>query len=863
MTLLDSLRSFFGLSVETRAAVIPAPTVKQIPPRPGISVGLVAAKPRADTHLGLMRKSPNLFAAVNQRAMSIATFPAMILNNGKAVQSTGAFSWARDFFALLAAPSPLDTNDIFPRQTGIGLMAQIVADLLLVGDAFIVPTLSPAGRPVALTRLHPRCVWLVRRADGDRYEYRPTSGGAVEVYPAGQVAHLRLLSASSGGAEEMGVGAGEPLEGIVSAAAAAVDKAGVMIQSGGVDILIRPNSPAGAAMLMDEATRNIIVENAKTALGGGLNGDRRIMALGGDFTLEPTGFEPADLQATELMGAAQSAELSAVGVTPIMVGGQSTNFATAAMQLRVQYELDASLVEVLSASLLTPLARAFARSASRSTDPMAITATLDLATHPGAMAMRTEAIGRMGQLIGMGWTPEQAAKAEGIDLPRPDGSPAQSPVPMKPPASTEPTVVGEGAASRSAPLQWLRAEPVDPPAPVAREVDRFPQSMIRAFRVGLRWQDEGKAGDGLKPETVRRASWAVETGGPPSDAWVVEASAWHRRHHPDGVRPIDGRKADPTPLDVATALWGILDAGDAAWWDRQREALGADRVAAAEEAIRATESASTAARSASWAEIDRSRAPRQERIRLSARQIQADELAAYQRRIRAALPSAVTGERSGGGTRARLVSYGAIDWAEVLGSSVDARARWSDGLAPQWLASWEEAAAGALPGYDLRVPMPTATQDTLNELEAGAAAVADYSRERVRLHVEAGIRDGLSVVDIAESLRQDQAFAPFRALRIARTETIRSDSAGVQARAAEAERVGVDVEQEWMSDPMAALWDRRHDRLDGARRPIGGQWRTPLGVDTRGPGLSGDPGEDCNCVCATALRVVQVKPPAV
>ena len=84
---------------------------------------------------------------------------------------------------------------------------------------------------------------------------------------------------------------------------------------------------------------------------------------------------------------------------------------------------------------------------------------------------------------------------------------------------------------------------------------------------------------------------------------------------------------------------------------------------------------------------------------------------------------------------------------------------------------------------------------------------------------------------------------------------VRSDSAGVQARAAEAERVGVDVEQDWLSDPLAAMWERRHDKLDEQTRPIGGTWTTPLGVVTRGPGLSGDPGEDCNCVCATALKV--------
>lgn len=864
MTLLDTIRAFLGLSL-TRAAIVPAPEVKQIPQRPGISHGRVAGKPRAEAHLGLLRRSPNLYAAVTQRALSVATYPPIILNNGRTVAATGAYSWGRDFMLLLGAPSPMEVDDIFPRQTGIGLLAQVVADLLMVGDAYVVPTLTSAGRPIALTRLHPRCVSLRRLSSGDYVDYMPTAGGRVTTYPAGQVAHLRLLSAASGGAEEMGLGAGESLEALVNAGAEAVEKAGVLISNGGVDIILKPNSPAGAAMLMDEATREQIVERARTALEGGHDGQRRIMALGGDFTLEPAGFEPADLQATDLLTAAHDAELSAVGVTPIMVGGQSTNFATAAMQLRVQYELDSSLVEVLSASLLTPLARAFARAASRTTDPSAFTATLDLATHPGAMAMRTEAIGRMERLILMGWSPEQAARVEGIDLPRPEGQPAApAPTAPKPAASAqgEPTVVGEGAARAA--LPWLRAAaPVATPAPLTREVASFPQSMIRAFRTGLRWEDDGFAGDGLKPETVRRASWAVETGGPPSDAWVVEASAWHRRHHPDSVRPIDDRKADPSPLDVATALWGILSADDAAWWDRQRESLGAERIAAAEEAIRAAEGATTAARSASWADIDRARAPRQARLRDAARATQMDELAAYQRRIRATLPAAVTGERADGGTRARLVSYGAIDWAEVLGATADARDRWARGLEPQWLASWEEAAAGALPGYDLRVPMPTATAETLAELEAGAAAVADYSRERVRLHVEAGIRDGLSVVDIAESLREDQAFAAFRALRIARTETIRADSAGVQARAAEAGRVGVPVEQEWMSDPMAALWDRRHDRLDAERRPIGGTWRTPLGVETRGPGLSGDPGEDCNCVCATSLRVLPARPGSV
>jgi len=103
--------------------------------------------------------------------------------------------------------------------------------------------------------------------------------------------------------------------------------------------------------------------------------------------------------------------------------------------------------------------------------------------------------------------------------------------------------------------------------------DKFPARMIRAFKVGLKWHSEGFSGDGLKPETVRRAQGVVDGDTTPSDDWVKEASAWHSRHHSNGVSKIDARKADPVPLDVATALWGILGPSDAKWWDNQAQEL--------------------------------------------------------------------------------------------------------------------------------------------------------------------------------------------------------------------------------------------------------------------------------------------------
>jgi hypothetical protein len=860
MTFTDRILDFFGFGVVTRAAaVVPANALQVIPQRPGVSIGRVASKPRAAADLELIASAPYLYAGITQRAASIATYPVVVKRNGVPVNPAGNYVWVKEFLSLVGAPDPIPAGGIFPRQTGSGLLAQLIADRIMCGTAYAVPSLADgSGRPYAITRLHPRQVSILRTPAGDQIEYRPTNGTRT-LYPIEMVAIVRGVSADIGGLEEMGTGAGQPLSDIVAAESQAMAKTAIVISQGGVDLIIRATSPTAAAMLVDEAIREKIAASVTEQLKGGLDGDRRVMILGGEFEVVPAGFNPSDLQAGELIKSAHDAELAAIGVTPTSIGGQSANFATAVIQMRVQYELDRTLGQEFANALLTPLARYFARLAKQGADQF--TAELDMSDHPGAVAMRTEAIGRMGQLVALGWSAEQAAKAEGVDMPPPVSQPAPK-VATPPPAAPsggEPTAVGEGASSARSGLPWLRQAPAAPRQIARREVDKFTGSMLSAFRAGLRWEDEGYAGDGLKPETVRRASWAVDTGGPPSDRWVVEASAWHKRHHPNGVRPIDGRKADPSPLDVATALWGILGPDDAAWWDRQREALDADRVAAAEAEMAATEAAAASTRGATWAAVDARRAPHQERLRIAARATQAEELAAYQRRILAALPASVQGERTVGGTAARLVSYGAVDWAEVLGSLTDARARWLDGLSPSWLASWEEAAATALPGYDLQVPMPAATAETLAELEAGAAAVADYSRERVRLHVEAGIRDGLSVVDIAESLRQDQAFEPFRALRIARTETIRSDSAGVQARGAEATRVGVEVEQGWLSDPLAAMWDRRHDRLDGETRPLGGTWRTPLGVETRGPGLSGDPGEDCNCVCATAL-VVKPRP---
>ena len=103
-----------------------------------------------------------------------------------------------------------------------------------------------------------------------------------------------------------------------------------------------------------------------------------------------------------------------------------------------------------------------------------------------------------------------------------------------------------------------------------------PAGVVSAAKRGLRLYDEGKGGDGLKAETVRRAR-SIAAGEAQSIRWLtVEAPAWFARH--DETRPAE--VAD-SPWQVAWLLWG----GDAGrrWAEAQKAKRG--RMEAAGETV--------------------------------------------------------------------------------------------------------------------------------------------------------------------------------------------------------------------------------------------------------------------------------------
>lgn len=79
--------------------------------------------------------------------------------------------------------------------------------------------------------------------------------------------------------------------------------------------------------------------------------------------------------------------------------------------------------------------------------------------------------------------------------------------------------------------------------------------MASAARRGLKLHEEGKSGDGLKPETVARANRLARREQMNED-WIREMNAWFARHESASKSPGWDTPGDEKPGFVAWLLWG-------------------------------------------------------------------------------------------------------------------------------------------------------------------------------------------------------------------------------------------------------------------------------------------------------------------
>ena len=118
------------------------------------------------------------------------------------------------------------------------------------------------------------------------------------------------------------------------------------------------------------------------------------------------------------------------------------------------------------------------------------------------------------------------------------------------------------------------SEPVSDAPAEERAVSMKPTAgMASAARRGLKLHEEGKSGDGLKPETVARANRLARREEMNED-WIREMNAWFARHASD-AKPGWLDAGTETPGGVAWLLWG----GNAAraWSARKVKELDGER----------------------------------------------------------------------------------------------------------------------------------------------------------------------------------------------------------------------------------------------------------------------------------------------
>jgi len=499
--------------------------------RLGLTTRTRVANPGAVSELELMAQSPAIYAALMHRCIGLQVYPLTCYvqsPGGRVVEPIDPATepWAASLLRLLQRPDPADVGRVFPREPGERLMAQLKADLLMTGTAHVRVQEGDARRIIGLHRLHPGAV-QVEYVNGKRViVYRPATG-VEQRFPDEQVCTIALLSWQASAAAEIGVGAAQPLSDITRAEVAAMARTTTAIEQGGVDLAVEATTPEAAMLLMDEQQRERLGAEVTESLG---KEGRRVHIPSGGYKLTELGLKPADLRAPETQSAARAAQLMALGVVPVMVGSEAATYATAAAQLRVQYSLDLELVTWLEASLLRPLAQHFAtveggtRWAGRASR---VTCAYDLASHPGALAARSEAIDRALKLFSMGWTAAQAAEAEQLDLPEPEGVP----MPAAPAAPTGRPTPAQNGSEPAAPVgqggrtlgDLFRAEPAVevPPLEVQRaalwraaDERRAPAdaALTRAAQEALRAEEARYVGAVVERLTAATRSWRAEDG---------------------------------------------------------------------------------------------------------------------------------------------------------------------------------------------------------------------------------------------------------------------------------------------------------------------------------------------------------------
>lgn len=284
------------------------------------------------------------------------------------------------------------------RVPGILLRRQIIVDLVLTGDAYVLR--AGKGEPLALIRLHPERVKIIPTQDGQPHEYEFNGGGSTVRYGFDQVLHIRLPSWQQTPTMLYGTGAIEALQHDLNTDLAAAKLAAESASTGLPTGIISPSeegdrwSRQQISQLREGFEKQLKSKSGTVILGAGV-----------DYRQLSQTLRDMEYQNTRLL--AREATLASFGVPPSRVGLPNANYATAMAQARLYWEGlqgKAALID----SELTRLARMFP-------DSDDVRVMHDFSEVDALQESRTERVNRVQTWWLMGVELDQAAALEGFD----------------------------------------------------------------------------------------------------------------------------------------------------------------------------------------------------------------------------------------------------------------------------------------------------------------------------------------------------------------------------------------------------------------------------------------------------------------
>jgi HK97 family phage portal protein len=323
-------------------------------------------------------------AAASRSAQDLAALPLKLMRGNEQIKESPILD-------LLYNPSS--------DMSGFLFQEQLLIDLMLAGNCYILILGQNENNPVSLLRLHPDETKIITDIASGLIGYEHNSSGSVVVYPPERVLHGKNASYAKGAQQLYGCGAVEALSREIDADLNAQKLASDASAKGRPDILLYPSEDGDIWPL--ETRRQILDQYSGLAKQGGA------LVLSGQVEVRELKLTPREMEFEASRRMARESISAVLGVPPTVLGLPSANYATSRQQAK-NYWTNQMKKGRKMAELLTKVARLF--------DPT-VFIEHDYSGVEALQEGRTEQLARVEKHIFNGVDPRAAYAYEGMEYP--------------------------------------------------------------------------------------------------------------------------------------------------------------------------------------------------------------------------------------------------------------------------------------------------------------------------------------------------------------------------------------------------------------------------------------------------------------